>query len=93
MHGFEHYREPHKVAAELHRVLKPQGRVHIRAAFLQPLHEKSGHFFNATRYGVEEWFKAFVTERLWVSNDLRPNHTMAQLGFQVGDHIPDERFT
>ena len=79
MNAFEHYREPHKVAAELHRILKPGGRIHIRTAFLQPLHEKPWHFFNCTRYGLAEWFKAFETERLWVSKNFCPNHTMAWL--------------
>ena len=79
MNAFEHYREPHKVAAELRRILKPGGRIHIRTAFLQPLHEKPWHFFNCTRYGLAEWFKAFETERLWVSKNFCPNHTMAWL--------------
>jgi GT2 family glycosyltransferase len=57
MNAFEHYREPRQVAGELYRILKPGGRIHIRTAFLQPLHEKPLHFYNATRYGVSDWFK------------------------------------
>ena len=83
MNAFEHYREPHKVAAELHRILKPGGRIHIRTAFLQPLHEKPWHFFNCTRYGLAEWFKAFETERLWVSKNFCPNHTMAWVASEL----------
>jgi ubiquinone/menaquinone biosynthesis C-methylase UbiE/glycosyltransferase involved in cell wall biosynthesis len=83
MNAFEHYREPHKVAAELHRILKPGGRIHIRTAFLQPLHEKPWHFFNCTRYGLAEWFKSFETERLHVSKNFCPNHTMAWIASEL----------
>ena len=77
MNAFEHYREPELVAAELLRVLKPGGRIHVRTAFLQPLHEKPWHFYNCTRYGMAEWFKSFETEKLDVSNNFCPNHTMS----------------
>jgi len=83
MNAFEHYREPHKVAAELHRILKPNGRIHIRTAFLQPLHEKPWHFFNCTRYGLAEWFKSFETERLHVSKNFCPNHTLAWVASEL----------
>jgi glycosyltransferase involved in cell wall biosynthesis/SAM-dependent methyltransferase/uncharacterized protein YbaR (Trm112 family) len=83
MNAFEHYREPHKVAAELHRILKPGGRIHIRTAFLQPLHEKPWHFFNCTRYGLAEWFKAFETEQLWVSKNFCPSHTVAWIASEL----------
>ena len=83
MNAFEHYREPHKVAAELHRILKPGGRIDIRTAFLQPLHEKPWHFFNCTRYGLAEWFKSFETERLHVSKNFCPNHTMAWIASEL----------
>lgn len=79
MNAFEHYREPQKVAAELLRVLKPGGRVLIRTAFMQPLHERPWHFFNCTRHGLEEWFQHFETERLHVSDNFCPNHSIAWL--------------
>lgn len=77
MNAFEHYHDPVRVAAELYRVLKPDGRLHIRTAFLQPLHEKPYHFYNCTRYGMERWFEAFETELLHVSANFCPNHTLA----------------
>ena len=79
MNAFEHYRNPMAVAAELMRVLKPGGRLHIRTAFLQPLHEKPWHFYNCTRYGMAEWFKAFEQQRLDVSQNFCPNHSIAWL--------------
>lgn len=79
MNAFEHYREPRKVAAELYRVLKPGARLHIRTAFMQPLHERPWHFYNCTRHGLEEWFKNFDTELLHVSENFCPNHSIAWL--------------
>jgi SAM-dependent methyltransferase/uncharacterized protein YbaR (Trm112 family) len=83
MNAFEHYRDPAKVAIELHRILKPGGRILIRTAFMQPLHERPWHFFNCTRYGLEEWFKAFDTEVLHVSDNFCPNHSVAWLASEA----------
>jgi GT2 family glycosyltransferase/glycosyltransferase involved in cell wall biosynthesis/SAM-dependent methyltransferase/uncharacterized protein YbaR (Trm112 family) len=83
MNAFEHYRDPAKVATELHRILKPGGRVLIHTAFIQPLHERPWHFFNCTRYGLEEWFKAFETEVLRVSDNFSPGHSVAWLASEA----------
>jgi glycosyltransferase involved in cell wall biosynthesis/GT2 family glycosyltransferase/SAM-dependent methyltransferase len=79
MNAFEHYREPHRVAEELRRVLKPEGKILVRTAFMQPLHEQPMHFFNCTRYGLAEWFKNFTHDRLHVSENFSPNHSIAWL--------------
>src|ERR1700735_3283217 len=52
-------------------------------AFLQPLHEKPWHFFNCTRYGLAEWFKAFETEQLHVSKNFCPNHTVSWIASEL----------
>jgi len=83
MNAFEHYREPQKVSTELLRVLKPGGRIHVRTAFLQPLHEAPWHFYNATRYGLEEWFKGFRTDKLHVSDNFCPNYSIAWLASEA----------
>jgi glycosyltransferase involved in cell wall biosynthesis/GT2 family glycosyltransferase len=79
LNAFEHYRDPRKVAAEIFRVLKPGGSVLVRTAFLQPLHEKPWHFFNCTKYGLLEWFAAFETQKLWVSDNFGPGYSLSWL--------------
>jgi uncharacterized protein YbaR (Trm112 family) len=79
LNAFEHYRNPSKVAQEILRVLKPGGRVLIRTAFLQPEHEAPWHFYNCTRFGLEAWFENFETERLHVSDNFHPGHSIAWL--------------
>ncbi len=76
---FEHLRDPKTAAAEIFRVLKPAGSVAIHTAFLQPLHEEPAHFYNATAYGVREWFAPFEIERCHVSANFSPAYMLAFL--------------
>lgn len=57
---FEHVRDPWHYAQELHRVLKPGGKILIDTAFLQPVHGDPYHFYNMTLMGLEETFKMFT---------------------------------
>lgn len=75
---FEHLREPRRAAAEILRVLKPGGAVAIHTAFLQALHESPHHFFNATEFGVREWFADFEIDRCDASGNFGPG---VMLGF------------
>ncbi len=79
LNAFEHYRDPIRAAREIFRVLRPGGRILIRTAFLQPLHEAPWHFYNCTRYGLEVWFEGFATDALRVSDNFHPGHSLAWL--------------
>jgi len=95
---FEHLREPHIAAAELHRVLAPGGRVIIHTAFLQPLHEEPHHYYDATEFGVREWFRGFSNVEVNVSPNFNPYYGIAWLMYEmlhlVEAHLgPDARRT
>jgi SAM-dependent methyltransferase/uncharacterized protein YbaR (Trm112 family) len=79
LNASEHYHAPAQAAHEILRVLRPGGRVLIRTAFLQPLHEAPWHFYNCTRYGLERWFDGFEIEKLDVSDNFHPGHSLAWL--------------
>lgn len=85
---FEHLREPKPAAAEILRVLKPGGQVAIHTAFLQALHEPPFHYYNATEFGVREWFTGFEIERCDVSGNFGPG---VMLGFLLGNVIEAAR--
>jgi SAM-dependent methyltransferase len=79
LNAFEHYRDPHQAVREIFRVLQPGGRVLVRTAFLQPLHEAPWHFYNCTRYGLENWFRDFETEMLHVSDNFHVGFSLSWL--------------
>jgi predicted SAM-dependent methyltransferase len=79
MNVFEHLRRPHEVAHEVMRVLQPGGEVQIHTAFLQPLHEAPAHFYNATEFGVREWFRDFEDVEVHVSWNFNPLYSLAWL--------------
>lgn len=85
---FEHLREPERAAAEILRVLKPGGSVVIHTAFLQALHEAPHHFYNATEFGVRNWFARFEIEKCDVSGNFGPG---VMLGFLLNSVIQAAR--
>ncbi|MFM7426280.1 MAG: methyltransferase domain-containing protein [Elainella sp.] len=80
---FEHLSNPKQAAQEIFRVLKPGGKVIIHTAFLQPLHEAPYHFFNATKYGVMQWFSDFKVQVCQVSENFNPAFTLAWLSSEL----------
>jgi hypothetical protein len=57
------------------RVLKPGGHVFIHTAFLPPLHEPPWHFFNCTKFGLQQW--SFEIVSLQVSENFNPIYALA----------------
>jgi SAM-dependent methyltransferase len=87
MNAFEHYRDPQRVADEIHRILRPGGLVAIHTAFLQPVHEAPHHYLNATRWGVEAWFRRFETLDLGVPDTMHPGYALAWLAADAEEGV------
>ena len=86
---FKHIPRPWDVARELHRVLKPGGRIHIDTAFMQPYHSDPNHFFNMTLSGLREIFQPFREVRAGVKPYQLPSHGLRmQLGVMLEHMAP-----
>ena len=80
---FEHLSDPVQASKEIFRVLKSGGRLIIRTAFLQPLHEEPYHYYNATKYGVIQWFSNFQITSCHVSDNFNPVYTIAWSSYEL----------
>lgn len=85
---FEHLQDPKRAAVEIFRVLKPGGTVAIHTAFLQSLHEEPHHYYNATEYGVREWFSGFEIDAINVTGNFGPG---VMLGFLMSNVLEAAR--
>lgn len=85
---FEHLKDPKLAASEIFRVLKPGGSVAIHTAFLQSVHEAPHHYYNATEYGVREWFAPFEIEAINVTGNFGPG---VMLGFLMSNVLEAAR--
>ena len=90
MNAFEHYKNPSKVFSEVHRVLKPGGELFLHTAGLQPLHEAPNHFYNVTRYGLEEWLKDFQSIQIEVSDNFNPVYSLSWMASEIEKGIDEK---
>jgi SAM-dependent methyltransferase len=74
----EHCHTPQKAISELHRVLKPNGKLLLTTRFVYPLHDVPHDYFRFTKYGLSHLFKD------WSSVEIVPEtKTFSALGALV----------
>lgn len=55
----EHVPEPHVAIAEIHRVLKPGGKVYVSTPFVFGIHDEPHDYFRYTKFGLKFLFQDF----------------------------------
>ncbi|WP_254658054.1 class I SAM-dependent methyltransferase [Pleurocapsa sp. PCC 7327] len=55
----EHVPYPQKAIAELHRVLKPNGKIWVQLPFHYPFHEEPKDYWRVTPDGLRIWLEDF----------------------------------
>ncbi len=73
----EHVPDPHRLAAEALRVLRPGGFVLVHAPFLYPYHGAPRDFFRYTDEGLRQVFSAFVEEEC--DSDRLPGRALQEI--------------
>lgn len=74
----EHLEDPRKAIAEMHRVLKPGGKIIISVPFLFPIHDAPGDYWRFTKYGLRNLFsEGWNIEEL--RGDQNPQESFALL--------------
>jgi SAM-dependent methyltransferase len=68
----EHVKNPFLYISEIFRILKPEGKVLLDTAFLQPLHGYPSHYFNTTSYAIRLLFESFTIDKLHVGPHQHP---------------------
>jgi SAM-dependent methyltransferase len=87
----EHVRQPWKVVEEMHRMLKPGGKVWIGWPFLVPIHGFPSHYFNATREGLRTIFEdlGFETHSIATLSHETPDYTMQWVFGKFVEDLPE----
>ena len=85
----EHLENPQKAIKEMHRVLKPGGKILVSVPFMFPMHDTPNDFWRFTKYGLRMLFEDW--DILEVSAETDINETFAVLlqrvGYQATFHL------
>jgi len=82
---FEHLIDPQAAADELHRVLRPEGKVLLTTRFMYPLHGIPNDYWRFTPYTLQNIFKRWDIEQMVFESE--PFYTVGillqRIGFQT----------
>ncbi len=88
----EHTLKPWVVIQEMHRMLKPGGKVFIDWPFLQPVHGFPSHYFNATRMGLSSLFGVgFEIDFCATLPHQTPDYTISWVLGKMIRELPDTK--
>jgi SAM-dependent methyltransferase len=65
----EHVKTPHLAMEELHRVLKPGGKLFLSTPFMLPIHDAPYDFYRYTQYGLAHLCRSFQNVSIKPRND------------------------
>jgi asparagine synthase (glutamine-hydrolysing) len=88
----EHVIDPHGLAEEIYRVLKPGGVIRVDSAFLQPFHGDPNHYFNMTVPGIERVFQRFRKIRSGVDEHQKTAYSIRILLRQYREFVKSPKF-
>jgi SAM-dependent methyltransferase len=84
----EHLQHPQKSVAEMHRVLRPGGKVFAITPFLQPYHGYPFHFQNFTLQGHRQLFEDAGLSVLHSGTCVGPGFMISQLSLVYLKYLP-----
>ena len=81
----EHLHTPHLALSEMHRVLKPGGKLILTTRFLFPIHDAPGDYFRFTKYGLQHLLRNWknVTIKEEVSTSETFGVLLQRIAFQT----------
>lgn len=65
----EHINEPKKALKEIHRILKPNGKLILSTPFIFPIHDEPYDFYRYTEYGLQYLLKDFDNVKITPRNN------------------------
>ena len=86
---FEHLPDPFHMAAEILRILKPNGLVLIDTAFMQPQHADPNHYFNMTIDGLKQVLKHFEIVDVGIQPYQLPSYGLRMQLETILPHLAD----